>query len=324
MTDPGKQPSISVVIPAYRRPEQLREAVLSVFEQDLPPSEYEVIVIDSSPDDSVAQVMSELQPKAPCRVTYRRKEAEGPGPSRNLGVESSTGPIVAFMDSDCAATPDWLRAGLAAFSDDVGIVQGPVRPRPEKTVGVFSHSLLVERETYCYQTANVFYRRECFDQVGGFMKNWLGGSQRVVGGEDADMAWRVKREGWSTFFCNDALVYHDVVTTPVWDWIWIRSMIIAPWLVAKYPEIKPYFYYQFFYDKTQAFFVLGVAGTALAWISRWFLFLWLPYFLHRASQPTRTLRGPLRVLRPLFYCLQDSASFILLLAGSIRARTTLL
>ncbi len=324
MTDAEKQPSISVVIPAYRRPEQLREAVLSVLDQDLPPSEYEVIVVDSSPDDSVSQVMNELQPKASCRLIYKHKEAEGPGPSRNLGVECSTAPIVAFMDSDCSATRGWLRAGLGAFHDPIGIVQGPVRPRPEKTVGVFSHSLLVDRETYCYQTANVFYRRECFDQVGGFMKNWLGRAQRVVGGDDADLAWRVKRKGWTTFFCNKALVYHDVVTTPIWDWIWIRSMIIVPWLVAKYPEIKPYFYYQFFYDRAQALFVLGVAGTALAWISRWFLLLWVPYFLHRASQPTRTLRGPLRALRPLFYCLQDCASFILLLAGSIRARTTLL
>lgn len=320
----GKQPCVSVVIPAHRRPQQLCEAVLSVFDQDLLESEYELIVIDSSPDDSVAKVMNELQPKASCRVTYQRKEAEGPGLSRNRGVECSSGRVLAFMDSDCVATKGWLRAGLAAFHDHVGIVQGPVRPRPDKTVGVFSHSLLVERETYCYQTANVFYRRECFDQVGGFMKNWMPRARRNVGGEDVDLAWRVKRKGWNARFCNEALVYHDVVPAPVWDWIWIRSMIIVPWLLAKYPEIKPYFYGQFFYDKTQALFVLGVAGTALAWISPWSMLLWLPYFLHRASQPTRTLRGPLRILRPLFYCLQDSASFILLLAGSIRARTTLL
>lgn len=317
-------PSVSVIIPAYRRPEQLRMAVLSIFAQDLPKSEYELLVVDGSPDDSVARVIEELQPLAPCAMTYLRKATEGPGPSRNLGVQRSKGRLLAFMDSDCAATPGWLRVGISGFTGHVGIVQGPVRPNPEKTVGVFSHSLLVERESYCYQTANVFYRRECFEEAGGFIKNWLPHARRLVGGEDSDMAWRVKRRGWQTKFCDDALVYHDVIPTPVTDWIWIRSMIIIPWLVARYPEIRAYLYLQYFYDKTQAFFTLGAAGCVLIRLSWWSLLLWLPYFLHRASQPTRTLRGVLRVSRPVFYCLQDSVSFILLLAGSIRARTVVL
>jgi glycosyltransferase involved in cell wall biosynthesis len=321
---PEKVLRVSVVIPTYKRPDQVRNAVRSVFNQDLDKSAYDLFVVDGSPDDSVADVMRELLPQAPCRVRYIRKKPEGPGASRNVGLQESSAPILAFMDSDCAATPGWLRAALDAVDDRVGIVQGAVQPDPQKKFGVFSHSLLIDRETYFYETANVFYRRECFQEVGGFMQDWLPRARRIVGGEDVDMAWRVKRKGWKTRFRQDALVYHDVTTAPVWDWIWLRPLLIMPFLKGRYPEIEPCFYRKYFYNKAQAFLLMGLSGLALTWLTPFFLCLWVPYLLHRASQPTRTLIGPLRALRPLFYCVHDFASFILLSVGSIRARTVLL
>jgi glycosyltransferase involved in cell wall biosynthesis len=132
---------IAVVIPAHKRHELLRNAVRSILDQDLDKSEYELVVVDSSPDDSVQKVVEELAPQTPCLFHFRQKEAEGPGPSRNLGIATTTAPIIAFMDSDCIATPGWLRAGLAAFSDQTGIVQGPVIPDPTKAPDRFlAHS----------------------------------------------------------------------------------------------------------------------------------------------------------------------------------------
>ncbi len=315
---------VAVVIPAHKRQELLRNAVLSIFAQDFDKSEYELVVVDSSPDDSVEKVVKELAPDAPCLFHFCQKETEGPGPSRNLGVATTTAPIIAFMDSDCVATPGWLRAGVAAFTGHIGIVQGPVIPDPAKPLTVFSHTLLVDRETYCYQTANVFYRRECFEELGGFIKNWMPRARRNVGGEDVDMAWRVKRKGWQTRFCQEALVHHDVVPVPIHDWMWIRSMVVLPWLLKRYPEIKPWFYAGIFYDKAQAFLVLGLAGALLSIVTPWALAAWLPYWILRSSESTRTLKGPLRLLRPAFYLLRDGTSFCLLVTGSIRARKILL
>jgi glycosyltransferase involved in cell wall biosynthesis len=324
MLEARKTPSVAVVIPAHKRQELVRNAILSIFNQDLDKTEFELVVVDSSPDDSVEKVVQEVEPLATCRFHFRRKDTEGPGPSRNLGVASTTAPIVAFMDSDCVATPGWLRAGLAGFEEGVGIVQGAVIPDPAKPLTVFSHTLLVDHETYCYQTANVFYRRECFEALGGFIKNWMPRARRNVGGEDVDMAWRVKRKGWQARFREDALVYHDVVPVPIVDWMWIRSMVVLPWLLARYPEIKPWMYWGIFYDKAQALLTLGLVGTLLTPVSLWALLGWIPYWVYRSSESSRTLKGPLRLLRPGFYLLRDMTSFCLLVLGSVRARKILL
>src|SRR5512143_2796250 len=122
--DSRPAPTVSVVIPAYRRRRQLRQAVLSVFNQDLPKSDYELIVVDSSPDEENSAMLAELAASAPCPFRFYRKSSEGPGPSRNLGVQEARAPLIAFMDSDCQAHPEWLRKGAAAFQEGVGLVQG--------------------------------------------------------------------------------------------------------------------------------------------------------------------------------------------------------
>jgi hypothetical protein len=101
-------------------------------------------------------------------------------------------------------------------------------------------------------------------------------------------------------------------------------MVVLPWLLAKYPEIRPYFYRGYFYDRAQAYLTLGLAGTLLAVLTPAALLLWVPYWILRSSEPSNTLKGPLRVLRPVFYWLRDIPSFILLVAGSIRSRKLLL
>src|SRR5690348_1090813 len=98
-------PLVSVVIPTYKRAELVRKAILSVFSQDLDHSDYELIVVDSSPDDRVMRVVEELRAAAPCSLTLYRKEPEGPGPSRCLGSAHSSGKFIAFLDSDCQASP---------------------------------------------------------------------------------------------------------------------------------------------------------------------------------------------------------------------------
>src|SRR5687767_3806698 len=125
------KPRISVVIPTYKRLDSVRKAVLSLFEQDLPKDEYEVIVVDSTPDDSVASMVRSLAETAPFKLSCLTKPPEGPGPSRNLGVKNARADFIAFMDSDCIATPAWLRSALAAFDDGVGLVQGRVLPDPQ-------------------------------------------------------------------------------------------------------------------------------------------------------------------------------------------------
>ena len=315
----------SVIIPAYGRPDLLRKAVRSALAQDFPADQYEVIVVDSSRDDRNAELVTELQRDAHCSLRLFRKQPEGPGPSRNLGAKEARGQYLAFLDSDCQATPEWLRNGVAAFDDGVGLVQGRTIPEQGVPHSVFNRALEVYQESCFYETANIFYLRSAFEQAGGFLADTKGTSEKfVVGGEDVDLAWKVKRAGWKSRFAESALVMHALLPIPMWRWFFETRMSTVPLVISWYPELRGYFYARYFFDRTQALLTLGVLGVLLAFLTPFTLLLLVPYVWHRVAQPSQTLKGPARLARALLYFPRDLATMGALLVGSIRYRALLL
>jgi glycosyltransferase involved in cell wall biosynthesis len=321
----NRKPIVSVVVPAYERTEPIRKLIQCLFEQDLPPEDYEIIIVDGSLTDNNQQMVAGLLPGARCALRYFRKDPEGPGPARNLGARQAKGDYIAFLDSDCYATPHWLRSGLRAFSEEVGIVQGRTLPDPSVPMGVLNYSLRVEQETFTYETANVFYRRVAFEQSGGFPVDLTPTRAKPTGGEDVVVAWAVKRRGWKSCFAHDALVYHEVFPLAIWNWIFIRHLFVWPDLVRKFPELRRFMFWSYFLDRTQGLFVLGLVGTVMAPVFHlaWLL-LWLPYSITRASEPSSTLHGILRPLRVLAYGSRDACTLLILALASIRYRCLLL
>jgi cellulose synthase/poly-beta-1,6-N-acetylglucosamine synthase-like glycosyltransferase len=316
------KPRVSVVIRAHRRTELLRKAVLSVFEQDLAKDEYELIVADNAPDDRNVSLVRELQSVAPCRLQCVTSRGEGPGPSRNLGVRHARADIIAFTDSDCEASPGWLRHGLAAFQDGIGIVQGKTLPDPTVPHGVFTHYILVEKESFWYETANIFYRREALERSGGFPEDL--NPNNPFFGEDTQVAWAVKRLGWKTRFCSEAVIYHAVRPVPVWRWVVIRSLYVAPYVLGRVPELRRFMFCSYFFDRAQALFLPALIGIFIGVFHPVAFVLAIPYLLLRVSEPSRTLHGALRLIRVPAYGLRDFVSFLILSAGSLRFRSLLL
>jgi len=316
---------VTVVIPCYRRASVAREAALSVFAQDFPPGRYELIVVDSTPDDSVVEAMKEIAGRATCRFRLFRKQPEGPGPSRNVGGLSSAGHWIAFMDSDCQARPDWLAgARLHELDPAIGVMQGWTGPDPQIALGVFKYYVLVDKENFIYEACNIFYRREAFTQAGGFPRDLTPRSDIILGGEDLELAWKVKQLGWKSCFAGDARVYHEVFPLPFWRWVYIKRILVWPRMTKRFPGLRQYWHLRYFYEPAQFYITLLLGSLVAAFFNPWFALLSLPYVVHRASGPTGTLRGPLRLLRPCFYILRDSCSFFILIAGSVRFRCLLL
>ena len=320
-------PLVSVIVPTYKRPDLVRKAIRSLLQQDLGMERYEIIVADSSPDDQVVAVLSELQASSACVLRCAHQtERQDAGPSRNRGARLARGAFFAFIDSDCEAAPGWLREGLAAFEDDVGLVQGRTLadPAARKDDG-FTWYVVVEKEGGFYETCNMFYRRAVFEEAGGFISYGFDpGSTTTLGGEDVDLAWRVKRKGWKSRFAPEALVYHAVVPLPPLRWLLNKRLFILPSLVKNFPELRPRFFARYFYDRSQAAFVAALLGFFLGPFVPAGFVLCVPYGVLRASEPTRTLRGVLRPLRALVYLPRDAISFLLLLGGSLRYRSLLL
>jgi len=318
--------------------ELLRAAVESLYRQDYPADRFEIIVVDNSSSDGTKEMILSLQAKASDMLRYYHKENEGPGAARNLGITKARGDIVAFTDGDCTAHHEWLKNGIANMGDGIGMVQGKTIPNPDQTLRALSRTQSITNENGMYQTCNIFYRKEALDSVGGFSSDFCGlnifGKPRW-GGEDTDLAWRVKEQGWNSVFAEGALVYHHIF--PLRPWQVITSMreykfqglfYAIPYLVKRHPKLRDHLYCRYFLSKEKALFdifLLSVLSGLL--IHSLFFLLTLPYVREQSKnalfcRPLREYHRGLVVF--ITRVLSDLADFILLFGGSIWQRTIIL
>ena len=106
---------VSVVIPVFQAAAFVEQAVLSALDQS---ETGEVILIeDGSPDGSLAACRRLAEQHASVRLfRHPGGQNRGAGASRNLGIEKSTCPLVAFLDADDLYRPGRFSAALEILS----------------------------------------------------------------------------------------------------------------------------------------------------------------------------------------------------------------
>lgn len=123
---------VTVVIPTFRRPDQLVAAVQSVFgQQGCESRGCEIVVVDNDPSGSAETVVRGLKGAFP--VVYHHEPRPGVSHARNCGLAAAQGRYVAFLDDDEVADPQWLAALLDAQArSGAGVVFGPVMARSDR------------------------------------------------------------------------------------------------------------------------------------------------------------------------------------------------
>jgi glycosyltransferase involved in cell wall biosynthesis len=111
----------SVIVPSYCSASTICACVTSLLGQDIQLS-YEIIVVDSSPDDTPDLVRRNF----PQVTLIHLPRQTGPEEARNIGVGSACGEMLAFIDSDCVAPPDWLRSLHTAYLQGHDAVGGSI------------------------------------------------------------------------------------------------------------------------------------------------------------------------------------------------------
>ncbi len=105
-------PFVSTLIDTCNHERFIEQAIASVLEQDVPPSEMEVIVVDDGSTDATPALVRKFTP----RVRYLRKANGGQASAFNAGIPEARGEIVAFLDGDDWWAKDKLRTVLDAFA----------------------------------------------------------------------------------------------------------------------------------------------------------------------------------------------------------------
>ena len=207
------QPEISVIIPTYNRSELLRNAVLSLLNQDVSEITFEIIVVDNNSSDNTEAAVQLLGASNPGKLRYIFEPQQGNANARNAGIQNAQGSIIGFIDDDVVVEGNWLKSLKAIFHTrhDLSFVGGRVLPQwsgplpswlspehwsPLALLDYGQHELAISGENPPgLLTANIAFRRTVFDEVGMFSPNL----QRVKDGigslEDHEFLLRVCRSG---------------------------------------------------------------------------------------------------------------------------------
>jgi len=197
---------ISVVIPSYNSEKTIDKCLNSLRNQSHG-EHYEIILVDSS-IDGTPQIVTLNHPG----IKYiHLKEKTDPGTARNMGVEEAQGDIIAFIDSDCIAAPDWLIRISEAYGSGISAVGGAVRNGNREGDLIALAGYIAEfrefipgqpkREVRHIPTCNISYRKEIFRSFGGFKKEYYPQ-------EDLVFNYRLHVAGVKIVFDPSIQVYH--------------------------------------------------------------------------------------------------------------------
>jgi glycosyltransferase involved in cell wall biosynthesis len=215
---------LSVVIPTFRRPLQLAEAIGSALAQaDVT---VEVIVIDDSPEGSARAVIEIINDS---RIQYHHNSCPTGGiPSivRNLGWRLAAGQFIHFLDDDDIVPPSYYRLAkyILRTNTDVGMIFGIVEPFGKCSPDQLEHerryfATAARRAELCQHVGSkwkfigemlfrdallvcsaAIVRQVIVEQLGGF-------DQKMPLFEDSEFYVRVMREFGVKFVPHVAIQY---------------------------------------------------------------------------------------------------------------------
>jgi glycosyltransferase involved in cell wall biosynthesis len=321
-------PFISVIVPTHARKTMLERLLSSLLRQDYPPHRYEIIVVHNWTDDGTEELLAKhIGRNTHPSIFYYRKNYNGPAASRQFGAKSARGSILAFIDDDCEPDAQWLKAGAAAMKSGVGVVQGRTLPRPDQPRRYFEKTVSVTSQTPWFETCNIFYLKQAFEQVGGFSPEFYDRFlDRFLGGDDTDLGWKVMHSGWKRDFSEQALVFHEIFAQSIWAWHReVMYLVIWPLLVKKWPQLRQELCCGYFLNRQSAGFAIALVGALGAVLFHWAgLFLVIPYLIIKICDSDRFHNPLVLIARIVIGLPRAMLIFLILCYGSIKYRSLVL
>jgi len=206
LAENGDAPHVSVIILTYNRAPVLGRAIKSVFGQSY--QDFELIVVDGCSTDNTEEIVKSFEDE---RIKYIKQGANrGISDARNIGIRSSKGDYIGFLDDDDEWLPNKLEMQvdlLDRLPEDYGVVYSGCRTEQDgKIVGEYYPAY--QGDVY-YQmlrqgfigTSTILIKRSCF-RVAGFF------DEELPSCEDWDMWIRLAKDYKFEYVPDILAVYH--------------------------------------------------------------------------------------------------------------------
>jgi cellulose synthase/poly-beta-1,6-N-acetylglucosamine synthase-like glycosyltransferase len=214
---------ITVLVPTYRRPQDLARCLAALQKQERVPDE--VVVVARPDDDATHACLRDPRVTGALSLNVAAVDVPGQVAALNRGLDAATGDVIAITDDDAAPHADWVRRIGAAFESDARLgalggrdwvhQKGGVLDGSRFLVGkmlksgkiIGNHHLGVgeAREVDLLKGANMSYRRDAIRQIR------FDGRLRGAGAQvhnDMAFSMSVKNAGWKLVYDPRVAVDH--------------------------------------------------------------------------------------------------------------------
>jgi glycosyltransferase involved in cell wall biosynthesis len=188
---------------------------------------YEIIIIDNNSTDSTPLLCMEfLQQKGDLNVHYYKETQQGLSYARNRGIAVAQGEIIAFIDDDAVACRDYVLNIIEWFDNhsECAAIGGRIFPKyetqcptwmPEQLMPLFSILNLGEKPKEFTRNlypvgANMAFRKSVFTQYGLFKTELGRTGKNLLGGEEKDIFFRLKKHKLAIWYVPYIWVYHII------------------------------------------------------------------------------------------------------------------
>jgi len=197
MSMPVNPIQLSIIVPVYNNPKDLRHCLEALIANCVPGAE--IIVVDDGSTDGTPGVAAEMGVRV-----VRLLVNSGQSAARNQGVRHAQGDILFFVDSDVVVMPGAISRVKRFFEEheDVAAVFGSYDASPRASGVVSQYRNLLHHFVHQQgdSEASTFWagcgavRRRAFEEVGGFDEKRFSG--RI---EDIELGYRLRRAGHRIF-----------------------------------------------------------------------------------------------------------------------------
>jgi GT2 family glycosyltransferase len=208
--EPCRYPAASIVVVTRNRAASLQKTLQALRALNYP--NFEIIVVDNGSTDHTQQIAA----TSGVRYVYS-PSTFGISYSRQLGVTSAHGEIVAFCDDDCIPVTDWLKHFVARLQSepDLGLVGGQIinigftgnrryKGRTKLGRNGLISFVVDPKEADFFGNANLAFRRSAVEAIGGYDPFF-----NVMA--EIDLAMSLKRHGFRVAYEPNAVVEHHHV-----------------------------------------------------------------------------------------------------------------
>lgn len=207
-------PFISVILPVRNEERYICACVESIFAQDYPVEQMEVIFVDGRSEDRTVELLVKMQKEHPQIKVLDNPNRTVPY-AMNIGIRESRGEVIVRLDAHAEYPTDYVRLSvetlLTCDCDNAGGVfvtrgrgfMGEAIAEMLKTpLGVGNATYrLTQQDGYVDTVPFGCFRRELFDRIGGF-------DERMTRNQDNELNFRIRKNGGKIYLNHNIRVLY--------------------------------------------------------------------------------------------------------------------